>query len=126
MQINSVITGKNDVTSVKFLHDTRSNIIRKIKKAVEQLVDNPEMESKTLYSEFISKRANKSYRFLNHLFMKDTGMDIEKYFVVRKIEKAKELLEYYRLTPIEIVYQLNFKSMNELQYKYKMVTGNTL
>jgi hypothetical protein len=72
-------------------------IIRKIKSTVQELVRNPEIESKTSVKEFISGKLKMGFGFLNSFFIEKTGVSIEKYFSTKKVEHIMELLVYYEL-----------------------------
>ena len=50
-------------------------------------------------------------------------MTIEKYFILQKIEKAKELIEYEELSFSEIAYRLGYKSVQHLSAQFKEVVG---
>lgn len=51
------------------------------------------------------------YPYLSTLFSFTEGIAIETYFAAQKIEKAKELPVYDKLSLSEIVYQLGYNSV---------------
>ena len=53
------------------------------------------------------------------------GVTIEKFFILQKIEKVKELLVYDELSLSEIAFRLNFSSVAYLSNQFKKVTGLT-
>jgi AraC-like DNA-binding protein len=53
------------------------------------------------------------------------GTTIEKYFIVHKIEKVKELLVYDELTLSEIADRLSYSSVAYLSNQFKKITGLT-
>ena len=51
------------------------------------------------------------------------GSTIEKYYLVQKIEKVKELLVYNDLILTDIAYKLHYSSVAHLSNKFKKLTG---
>ena len=101
----------------------RTKMVMKIKAVVSSYLDNPEIEAKLQLSTYLVKNVNRSYDYLNYIFQEKTGTSIEWYFHSRKIERAIELLIYYKLTLTEIAYQVNYSSEDELIYQFKSITG---
>ena len=50
-------------------------------------------------------------------------MTIEKYVILQKIERVKELLRYDELSLKEIAYQLGYSSLAHLSSQFRKVTG---
>jgi AraC-like DNA-binding protein len=57
------------------------------------------------------------------LFSSVEGKTIEKYLILQKIEKVKELLVYDELTLNEISYKLGYSSVQHLSKQFKNITG---
>jgi AraC-like DNA-binding protein len=74
-------------------------------------------------SQQLPKQLGHGYSFLSKLFSTDVGMTIEKYLILQKIEKAKELLIYEEHTVSEIAFQLNYSSSQHFSRQFKAVTG---
>jgi AraC family transcriptional regulator len=99
-------------------------IVELIKITVLDIINNhPEI----LYDEkayrYLAKVIDKPYPSLSKLFSRHKKMTIEKYFILQKIEKAKELIEYEELTFSEIAYRLGYKSVQHLSSQFKEVVG---
>ena len=62
---------------------------------------------------------------MSKLFSEVEGITIEKFYVIQKIEKVKELLVYDELTLSEIAFQNNYSSVAYLSNQFKKVTGLT-
>ena len=77
------------------------------------------------FSDFLSSELNHDYSYLSHLFSMVEGKTIEKYMILQKIEKVKELLVYDELTLNEISYKLGYSSAAHLSRQFKSVTGLT-
>ena len=65
------------------------------------------------------------YSALSHIFSASVGLTIEKYAILQKIEKVKELLSYDELTVSEIAFKLGYSSVAHLSSQFKKETGIT-
>ncbi len=63
------------------------------------------------------------YEGLSRSFKQVTGITIERYFILLKIEKVKELLEYGELTLSQIADRLGYSSSQHLSGQFKKETG---
>jgi len=105
------------------LDDKKTRTIEKIKTLIIDLIQNKNGFLKTPLSEHISHHLLQDYSFLSHLFSEVEGITIEKYFILQRIEKVKELLVYNEITLSEIAFQLNYSSAGHLSNQFKKVTG---
>lgn len=99
---------------------SRSNLIGRIKVAINHLLSCSSDELKIMLPEYINR--NFSYNSLNKVFRRETGSSIEEYYNKKKIEKAKELIQYYSLSPVEVTYQLGYTNITDLMNQFKKVT----
>ena len=74
----------------------------------------------------MSKRFDKSYSVLSKIFSKTEGVTIEKYEILLKIEKIKEMIQLGQLNFSEIAYSLNYKSSSHLARQFKTVSGMSM
>lgn len=110
----------------ELLDDHRSKIIEQIKNAIIALVHHGELdEHNEKLSVLLSKKLHKDYHYLSNLFSSVEDTTIEQYFILQKIEKAKELLVYDELTLSQISFQLGYSSVAHLSAQFKKVTGFT-
>ncbi len=65
----------------------------------------------TTISYVLSSKLNKDYSYLSHLFSHVEGVTIEKYLILQKIEKAKELLVYNEASLNQIAFDLGYSSV---------------
>lgn len=77
------------------------------------------------YSQFLEERLGHDYSYLSALFSEQEGLTIEKYIIVQKIERVKELLTYGELSLKEIAWQLGYSSTQHLSNQFKQVVGQT-
>ncbi len=108
------------------LIDSRhSRIIEKIKVTIiETIKEMSEGKAAEVhFSELLQEKLNLSYQYLSGLFSSSEGITIEKYIILQKIEKVKELIVYDELSLSEIAYRLGYSSVQHLSNQFKKVTG---
>lgn len=76
-------------------------------------------------SDHLSERTGMPYHQLSRIFSEQTGITLEKYIILLKIERVKELLSYKDLTLSEISYQMGYSSVQYLSNQFKQITGVT-
>lgn len=94
---------------------TKISIIGKIKMAVDELQNHSYNEFQKLLPGYINIDRELSYSFLDQIFASKTGISVKDYFNQVKAEKASELFNHYGLSPIEVAYQLGFKTPESLK-----------
>jgi len=109
----------------ELIDDTKSKIIEKIKNLVVLSVHHNHEDLKVNYSEYIESHLNRDYAYLSSLFSEVEGTTIEKYVILQKIERVKELLVYDELTLSEIANKMGYSNVAYLSNQFKKVTGLT-
>jgi len=108
------------------LYDKKSTIVEKIKTAIIQLIQNIDEEALTIkLSVLLQEKLKLDYHYLSSLFSSIEGITIEKYAILQRIEKAKELLMYDELSLGEIADKLGYSSVQHLSLQFKKITGLT-
>lgn len=116
-----------DSNGFDIVDDRKAKTVEKIKNAIIRLIHhNENLEAFEMnYSEYISGEVNADYHQVSALFSSIEGITIEKYIILQKIERVKELLKYGELTLSEIAYQMGYSSVAYLSNQFKKVTGFT-
>jgi len=109
----------------EILDDQKQKQIEKIKTLLIQKVQTGDIKEHFSISDFMSKSLHKDYSYVSRLFSEVEGITLEQYFILQKIEKAKELLIYGEMNTSEISYQLGYSSVAHLSAQFKKVTGLT-
>jgi len=109
----------------ELIDDTKSRIIEKIKNTIIQSIHHTSEDLKVNYSEYIESHINRDYAYLSSLFSELEGTTIEKYIILQKIERVKELLVYDELTLSEIAYKMGYSNVAYLSSQFKKITGLT-
>jgi AraC-like DNA-binding protein len=110
----------------ELLFDKKSIIIGQVKAEIIKLVHHSENEILNInLSEHLARLIGADYSSISNLFSSSEGITIEKFTILQKIEKAKELLSYGELTASEIAYKMGYSSAAHLSSQFKKETGMT-
>ena len=110
----------------ELLEDQKRKIVEKIKIAIIDLLYNDEKNSRTpsiTLSAYLAAKLKMDYNYLSTLFSSVENITIEKYVILQKIERVKELLRYEQLTISEIAYRLHYSSTQHLSNQFRHITG---
>ena len=100
-----------------------TKIVEDIKKLTLQYLEDGVGDRKRRLSSYISDHLHYDYSYLSDVFSSIEGITIERYFIVQRIEKVKELIVYDELSLTEISYQTGFSSVHHLSAQFKKETG---
>lgn len=106
----------------EIINDQGSKTVERIKQIIIQLV-RTNKELKGNLSQYLTKNLNKDYHFLSRLFSNVEGKSIERYYILQKIERAKELIVYGEHNLTEIAYELGYGSQQHFSRQFKKETG---
>jgi AraC-like DNA-binding protein len=115
-----------NASGFELLEDKKFQIIDKIKSVIISLIHSDKNAVLSVnYSEYIAREVGKDYASLSSLFSSAENITIEKYIILQKIEKVKELLVYDELTLSEISDKMAYSSVAYLSSQFKQITGFT-
>ncbi len=99
-------------------------LIEQIKTAVIELVHFANnMNSIIRNSDYLVEKLGYSYQHLSAIFSKYEPNTLEKFIILHKIEKVKEMIEYGDLTLSEIAFAMGYSSVQYLSTQFKNITG---
>ena len=107
----------------EIIRDREGQLVEQIKQAIIDLVHNTTYNAMVRNSDYLVERFGMSYPYLSSLFSKYEKTTLEKFTILLKIEKVKELIEYGELTLSEIAYMMGYSSVQYLSTQFKAVTG---
>ena len=119
------ITSRLKNFGFELIDDKKSKIIEKIKTLIIDLIYNKNNELNVNLSEFLAREIACDYATMSNLFSEVEGTTIEKYFILQKTERVKELLTYDELSLSEMATLLNYSSVGYLSNQFKKITGLT-
>ena len=110
----------------ELIDDEKSRIVSQIKtEIIKYIHHSPDLIRKVNFSDYLSDKIGQTYSTLSRLFSSVEAQTIEKYIILQKIEKVKELLIYNELSLSEISYELDYSSVQHLSRQFKETTGLT-
>jgi AraC-like DNA-binding protein len=142
VKVNSVSLGEADITyhitdpgfdvirkvlaenGFELLLNREEAIVEQIKIAVIELIHLSNNSNSIIRnSDYLVDKIQLSYQYLSNLFSQHEKITLEKFIILHKIEKVKELISYEELTLSEIAYQMGYSSVQYLSTQFKNITG---
>ena len=109
----------------ELLEDKNGQIIESIKSLIVEQIHHADQALNTNYSTYLEREIGKDYSTLSSLFSSVEGVTIERYVILQKLEKIKELLIYDELNLSQIAHRLGYSSVQHLSNQFKKNTGMT-
>ncbi len=108
------------------LDDKKTTLVEKLKTTIIRLIHGNDNETlNTKLSVTLQEALQVDYHYLSTLFSSTEGLTIEKYVILQRIERVKELLQYDEMNLSEIADSLGYSSVQHLSQQFKKVTGLT-
>ena len=108
------------------VEDRKAVLVERAKALLIELIHTGGLTSmKENVSVYLSKQLRKDYHYVSTLFSQLESVTIERFVILQKIERAKELLAYGEHTLTEIANQLGYSNVAYLSAQFKQVTGFT-
>jgi len=107
----------------ELIKDKDEQLVEQIKNAVIDLVHYSTFNAMVRNSDYLVEKFNLSYQYISTLFSKQQNITLEKYIILQKIDKVKELIHYGELTLSEIAYMMGYSSVQYLSTQFKNITG---
>lgn len=108
------------------VHTREQIIVEKIKLAVIELIHElNNVNSIIRKSDYIVGKLGMNYQYLSKLFSEHEPVTLEKYIILHKIERIKELIDANEFSHSEIAYMMDYSSVHYLSAQFKNITGMT-
>lgn len=102
-------------------------LAEQIKQAVIELVHYMNnVNSISRKSEYLVEKLGKSYQTLSKHFSKIEPITLERYIILQKIERVKELAMEDSISLSEIAWMMDYSSPHHLSNQFKTITGVSL
>ena len=112
-------------TGLELMEDKKAVLIERIKNSIIEMVYYKDELPKTNFSDYLSEKLKYDYTYLANLFSEIQGTTIEKYIILHKIERVKELIIYDELNLTEIAWNMHYSSVAHLSNQFRKITGLT-
>jgi AraC-like DNA-binding protein len=109
----------------ELLDDKRSRIVEKIKSTIISIIHQNQEDLNLKLSALLADKIGMDYHYLTTLFSSVEGITIEKYTILQRIEKVKELMMYNEMSLSDIAFNMGYSSVQHLSQQFKKVTGLT-
>lgn len=108
----------------EILESQQAQLVESVKNIIiEHIYHKKEKPSSVNFSNFLAQETGTNYFNLSKLFSSLEGITIEKYIILQKIERVKELLIYGEKNLSEIAFELEYSSTSHLSSQFKKATG---
>lgn len=98
--------------------------VDKLKQAIFDLIHRMNnVNSIVQKSDYLVEKMGISYQQLSKLFSRYHSITLEKYIILNKIERIKELIDQGEFTLTEIAYMMDYSSVHYLSNQFKKHTG---
>ena len=112
------------LSGLSIISSRDEKIVEDIKQAVIELIHQMNnADSIAKKSEYIVEKLGLNYRYLSKLFSKYESITLEKYIILNKIERIKNLIDEDEYTLSEIAYMMDYSSVQYLSNQFKKETA---
>ncbi|MFA7445455.1 MAG: AraC family transcriptional regulator [Flavobacteriaceae bacterium] len=119
-----ILDQKLKAVGFEIIETRKSQIAEKIKNEIITLVFDPKgIRLTENLSDYLSDKIGLEYSYLTSVFSEEENLSIEKYFILQKIERIKELISYDELLLKEIADRMQYSSVAHLSSQFKKITG---
>ena len=124
-QLNSMHSDLHNF-GFELLTNRKSALISRIKSYIITYVhgDAKNLPDKK-FSVMLAEKLQVDYSYLSSLFSSVEGITIEKYIILQRVERIKELLTYNEASLNEIADDMRYSSVQHLSQQFRKVTGLT-
>lgn len=111
----------------ELVHNREDRIVGELKIAVIELIHHlNNVDSIVRKSDYIVEKLGLSYQYLSKVFSEHEHQTLEKYVILQKVERIKNLIDSDEFTLSEISYMMDYSSVQYLSNQFKSITGMTV
>lgn len=123
---DNTISSVSEELGFQLIQNRDDVLVEEIKKTVIELIhDLNNIDSIVRKSDYLVEKLGMSYQHLSKTFSHHEPVTLEKYIILQKIEKIKELIDNNEYSLSEIAYMMDYSSVQHLSAQFKQVTGLT-
>ena len=109
------------------IESREQRLVEDIKQGVIELIHQMNnVDSIVRKSEYLVEKIGLSYPYLSRIFSAHEHITLEKYIILNKIERIKELIDQEEFTLSEIAFMMDYSSVQYLSNQFKQATGMTV
>lgn len=119
-RIHSVIQS----IGLDIIQTREKQLVEQIKTAIIELIHYMNnVDSIARKADYLVEKMGYNYQYLSRLFSAHEPITLERYIILQKIERIKELIFSGEFTLSEIAYMMDYSSVQYLSSQFKKVTG---
>ena len=112
---------------MELLESREKVLVERIKQAVIELIHHMNnVDSIVRKSDYLVEKLGYSYQHLSKTFSSHEPATLERYVILQKIERIKELIDNQEYTLSEIAYMMDYSSVQYLSNQFRKITGMTV
>lgn len=112
---------------MEVLESREKVLVERIKQAVIELIHHMNnVDSIVRKSDYLVEKLGYSYQHLSKMFSAHEPATLERYIILQKIERIKELIDNQEYTLSEIAYMMDYSSVQYLSNQFRQITGMTV
>ena len=109
------------------IENREQRLVEEIKLAVIELIHHMNnVDSIVRKSEYLVEKIGLSYTYLSRIFSSHEQITLERFIILNKIERIKELIDQQEYTLSEIAFMMDYSSVQYLSSQFKLITGMTV
>jgi len=102
-------------------------LVEQVKQAVIELIHHMNnVDSVVRKSDYLVEKLGYSYSHLSKLFHTYEPVTLERYIILQKIERTKQLIDNDEFTLSEIAFMMDYSSVQYLSAQFHKITGMTV
>jgi AraC family transcriptional regulator len=119
-----VIAGILSGIGLDLIDDREEVLVEQIKQAVIELIHYMNnVDSVVRKSDYLVEKLGYSYPYLSKIFNSHEPVTLEKYIILQKIERIKQLIDNEDFTLSEIAFMMDYSSVQYLSNQFRKITG---
>ena len=108
---------------LELIDNKRQILVERIKNLIVEMIYFPNGDPVMKFSVMLSEALGYDYTYLSNIFSELEGSTIEKFYILMRIRRVKELILHEKKSIKEIAYLLNYSSVAHLCFQFKKITG---
>ena len=121
--ISGILSG----IGLELIESREEVLVEQVKQAVIELIHQMNnVDSVVRKSDYMVEKLGYSYPYLSKLFHDHEPVTLERYIILQKIERIKQLIDNDEFTLSEIAFMMDYSSVQYLSGQFHKITGMTV
>jgi len=112
-----------EASGFEVLLSQERRLVNRIKSLILERIHYADISTPLKLSTYLAEALNRDYSYLSKVFSAVEAVTIERYSMLQRMERAKELLSYKELNVTEVAELLDFSSAAHFSAQFRKETG---